>query len=590
MKGSGFRGQGSGWALLALAFAPISTGAAQDTIPPPIIIIRPETRSPDSLGPTVLPRLLVQQAIETYNDPLTTRIDGPFTLPAGARLSATLALYRGRLRVQGTLSGAVTVINGDLLIESGGVVEGDVLVLGGTMDIAPGGVHRGGVARSYRTTPQLYRTGAGTLAIRDRAVTLGDLAQFQQSIPTGHFTTTLSVETGRTYNRVEGLPIVFGPTIAREGLPDVDGRLDLRGVVWTAPDRTDRRGDFGYLSRLEFRFGEARRLTVGGRLYRLVSPTEENPLSRSESGWASFLVQRDYRDYYQATGLGGYASFALTPSLRLEASIDRADERSIPANDPVSLLRNQSWRPNSLIDDGHFTSLRAGISLDTRNDVAQPTAGWLLHARVEHGKSDDAAPLTLPPDVRDPVGPGTYAFSHIWFDIRRYARFDPTIRTSLRFVGGGWVSGDPLPVQRRLSLGGPDILPGYSFRALSCVPPGFNDPANPALCDRLLAAQLEVRARSGIALPIRTNDPYLTGLQRLLGLNEPDLVVFGDAGNAWLAGDGPGRVKSSRIPNLGEWKYDIGLGLDAGGVGVYVAKPLTDDLPLRLVLRLQRRF
>jgi hypothetical protein len=152
------------------------------------------------------------------------------------------------------------------------------------------------------------------------------------------------------------------------------------------------------------------------------------------------------------------------------------------------------------------------------------------------------------------------------------------------------VSGDPLPVQRRLSLGGPDILPGYSFRALSCVPPGFNDPANPALCDRLLAGQLEVRARSGIALPIRTNDPYLTGLQRLLGLNEPDLVVFGDAGNAWLAGDGPGRVKSSRIPNLGEWKYDIGLGLDAGGVGVYVAKPLTDGLPLRLVLRLQRRF
>lgn len=575
--------------LLAVALAPVSAGAAQDTLPAPIII-RPETRSPDSLGPAVLPRLLVQQAIETYNDPLTTRIDGPFTLPPGARLMGTVAVYRGRLRVQGTLTGAVTVINGDVLIESGGVIEGDVLVLGGRMDVAPGGEHRGGVARSYRTTPQLYRTGEGTLAIRDRVVTLGDLAFVQRSFETGHFTTTLSVETGRTYNRVEGLPIVFGPTIAREGLPDVDGRLDLRGVVWTAPDRTDRRGDFGYLSRLEFRFGEARRLTVGGRLYRLVSPTEELPLSRSESGWASFLIQRDYRDYYQASGIGGYASFALTRSLQLEGSIDHADDRSIPANDPVSLFRNQSWRPNSLIDDGHFTTWRAGVSLDTRNDVAQPTAGWLLHARFEHGQSGDAAPLTLPPDVRDPIAPGRYAFSHVWFDIRRFARFDPTIRTSLRVVGGGWVSGDPLPVQRRLSLGGPDILPGYSFRALNCVPPGFTDPADPALCDRMLAAQLEVRARSGIALPLRTNDPYLTGLQRLLGLTEPDLVVFGDAGNAWLAGDGPGRVQSSRIPNLGEWKYDVGLGLDAGGVGVYVAQPLTDGLPIRLVFRLQRRF
>jgi hypothetical protein len=83
-------------ALLVLALAPISAGNAQDTLPAPIVI-RPEARSPDSLGPTVLPRLLVQQAIQTYNDPLTTRIDGPFTLPPGARLTGTLALYRGRL-------------------------------------------------------------------------------------------------------------------------------------------------------------------------------------------------------------------------------------------------------------------------------------------------------------------------------------------------------------------------------------------------------------------------------------------------------------------------------------------------------------
>ncbi len=27
--------------------------------------------------------------------------------------------------------------------------------------------------------------------------------------------------------------------------------LDLRGIVWTAPDRTDRRADFGYTARLE---------------------------------------------------------------------------------------------------------------------------------------------------------------------------------------------------------------------------------------------------------------------------------------------------------------------------------------------------
>jgi hypothetical protein len=39
-----------------------------------------------------------------------------------------------------------------------------------------------------------------------------------------------------------------------------------------------------------------------------------------------------------------------------------------------------------------------------------------------------------------------------------------------------------------------------------------------------------------------------------------------------------------------EWKKDIGFGFDAGGIGLYVAQPLTDGLPLTLTLRLQRRF
>ncbi|MGH7559789.1 MAG: hypothetical protein ACRENB_02085 [Gemmatimonadales bacterium] len=539
----------------------------------------------------MLPRGVLLQAVAAWNDSLTARISGHFVLPPGARLTGTVAVYRGNLRVQGTIAGSLTVINGDLVIEPGGAVEGDVLVVGGRIDLRPGGLHSGGTRRAYAETPQLYRANDGTLAIRDRPITLGEIASARRTITSGHFTTTINIETGRTYNRIEGLPLVFGPTIAREGLPDVDGRLDLRGIVWTAPDRSDRRADFGYLSRLEFRFGESRRLLLGGRLYRLVTPTEESPLSRSEAGWASFLLQRDYRDYVQSTGVGGYASYALTRHLTLEGSLDRAAERSIPANDPISLLRNQAWRPNALIDDGHYTTWRAGLALDTRNDLVHPTAGWLVRARVEHGRSTDASPLSLPPDVRDPVPAGErYAFSSFWVDARRYARFNPSVRTSLRVVGGGWLDGDPLPVQRRLSLGGPDILPGYPFRAFNCVPPTLSDPAHPALCDRLLAVQLEVRTRSRIGLPLRTNDPYLAGLQRLLGIVEPDVVIFGDAGKAWLAGDGPGRVPSDRLPNLDEWKYDLGFGMDAGGIGVYIAQPFTDGRPLTITVRLQRRF
>ncbi len=43
-----------------------------------------------------------------------------------------------------------------------------------------------------------------------------------------------------------------------------------------------------------------------------------------------------------------------------------------------------------------------------------------------------------------------------------------------------------------------------------------------------------------------------------------------DAGKSWLTGDGPGRVPNNRIPSLDEWKADLGVGADAGWVGIYL--------------------
>jgi hypothetical protein len=46
----------------------------------------------------------------------------------------------------------------------------------------------------------------------------------------------------------------------------------------------------------------------------------------------------------------------------------------------------------------------------------------------------------------------------------------------------------------------------------------------------------------------------------------------------------------NRIPSLHEWKTDVGIGLDAGQIGVYLAKSLGGGEPMRLIVRLQRRF
>jgi len=73
-------------------------------------------------------------------------------------------------------------------------------------------------------------------------------------------------------------------------------------------------------------------------------------------------------------------------------------------------------------------------------------------------------------------------------------------------------------------------------------------------------------------------------------LRGPDFVVFGDAGQGWLVGRGPGRVPSGRLPRLSSWLADLGLGVDWGGFGVYVAKAVNASQPLRLTARLEHRF
>lgn len=572
--------------LAALAGLGPACLTAQDTL----VVIRPVVPPADTVTPEP-PADAVWRALETYNDSATTRIVGSFTLPAGARFQGRVAVYRGNLRVYGHLVGPVTVINGDLIVASGGVVDGDAFVVGGRVDVRDRGLLTGR-RESHDGIAPVVRTPSGLLVLRDRPRPLGELAAARASFTAGRIRTTLSLETGRTYNRVEGLPILFGPTFTVSGPGSVDGRMEVRGIFRPATDRTNLRDDLGFLVTAEFRGGGDRRiLTFGGRGYQRILPIEEQPLTLGESGWSAFLLQRDYRDHYEARGIEAYGSVEVLRGLRLGGAIRRELERSVPASDPLSLLRNGDlWRPNPLVDDGHFRTAVASLDLDTRNDPERPSTGWRVHARVERSVSDDASPVSLPLDVRPPLPPGRYAFSRLWFDGTRYARFDPTTVVALRVLGGGWLAGDPLPVQRRVSLGGPDLLPGFGFRDLNCTPPGFVDQAAASLCDRMLAVQLEARFDLNLGLPFRLRQPELATAQQLLGIQQADLVVFGNAGKAWLTGDGPGRVPNDRIPVFREWDVDAGVGLDAGGIGVYVARALTASQPFRLVVRLQQRF
>jgi hypothetical protein len=560
---------------------------AQDSV----IVIDPNARP----GPSVVrggpPPAVVDQLIAFYNDSSTTRMQGDVTLPPGTHFQGRLALFHGSLRIAGRVTGPVAVANGTLYLLPGSSVEGDILVVGGRL-LRSEQVEHLGSEQVYWDAAPIVRSSDGLLSVRERHRPLGELATARASFQTGQIRTTLSLGTGGTYNRVEGLPILFGPLFEYRPGATTSIRLDARGILRTSGEPSDLRSDFGYVVRGDVRFGGDPAFGFGARVYSEVAPIEDQPLSAAESGWAAFLLQRDYRDYFERRGISGSAYVQLVPALRLELSLARNAESSVRATDPWSLFRNSDrWRRNPLIDDGHYFIVSALAEFDTRNDRDRPTTGWLIRGRFEHATSDDIAPVALPPVVRPtpPTG-GGYATDRILLDARHYSRLTPGLQVNARVLADGWIAGDRLPMQRRVSLGGTDILPGFDFRQFNCSPLGFNDTGDPALCDRMVATQLEVRTRLGLNLGYRMPDREGGKAGRFIGIEEADLVFFSDAGKSWLAGPGAGQVPVNRLPVLDEWAFDAGVGLDADVIGAYLAKSLSGGEPVKFVVRLQRRF
>jgi hypothetical protein len=568
-------------ALLFVLALP-AAARAQDSV----IVFDPDAPPTDTVELAGPPPDVLAELIAFYNDSTTTRVEGDVTLPADSRFEGRLALHRGTLRIGGRVDGPIAVANGTLHLLPGADVRGDILVIGGRLIRAPGAQHFGRQRVFWDAAP-VVRNDDGVLAIRERRRPIGNLAAARTSFQTGKVRTTLLLTTGGTYNRIEGLPIVFGPSFDLRTSRRSALKLDLRGILRTAGSES-RLSDFGYEARGEFRYG---RLGLTGQVYSELAPIEEHPLSLSEVGWSSFLLQRDYRDYYDRRGYGGTLWAQATRSLRLELARRRDEERSVRATDPWSLFRNSdTWRQNPAIDDGHYITTGFQAEFDTRNERYLPSTGWLIRARYEHSSTGDVAPVDLPRLVRPEVPLGRrYAFDRLQLDLRRYSRITPSLRVSGRLRAEGWVDGDRLPVQRRVSLGGPDLLPGYDFRAFTCAPRGFQDPSDLALCDRVITAQVEARTRVGLNLGFRTGARG-TGGRRFIGIEEADLVLLADAGKGWLAGGGPGQVPEDRLPSFGEWKVDVGLGLDAGEIGAYIVKGISESESVKFLVRLQRRF
>ncbi len=532
---------------------------------------------------------VAREAVDFFNERAVTRAFGTFTVTSDEVINGDVAVYSGPARIAGVIRGDVVIINADLRLSGTADIRGDILVVGGTVS----GMNRARIDGNLR----VYESRVAVRRVGNELMLEPGTRSGRRSRRRPRFSdadASLVASLGGTYNRVEGLPIHVGPRIEWRSRGTTHFRLEALAILRTAGDFESTRKDLGFTAGGEWTIAGSP-VTLGARGYDVVAPIEDWQLQDDENGFATLLWHRDYRDYYFRRGILGFVRVEPVDGLTLRGELARNEESSALARDPWTPFRNgELWRANPQIDEGTFTSIGASVEWDSRPYRGSLSSGWLVRAEWERGKSDDLTPRVLPASVRDPLPTtGTYEFDRLFIDLRRYERIGWNGQLRLRAVGAG-VIGDngPLPVQRRLSLGGPDPMPGFEFRQFACngtVP----DPAQPALCDRIVLFQAEYRGN--LSFNTRSRESRSRRRQHRdrehrfdqrdwddwYWFDGPTIVLFGNAGAGWQRDidDGPGKLQG-----------DVGAGIEFGSLGVYGAKALTEGEPLRFSLRIHRRF
>jgi hypothetical protein len=538
-------------------------------------------------GSENIPSAVRREVEFRWRAPAEIRASGPVRIPADSVVPGAIAVQNGPLVIAGRVHANVTAVNCDVTLLPTARIDGDLWVIGGRLDGRDSGTVRGEI--------RVYRGPINTVSSGDRLYLddeePGRLHRHQRT-DDDSWADPIHLATAGAYNRVEGMPINLGPSIY-QSLPWGSARLEAYAILRTSSSFDSDHGDVGHDVRGELRLGHGSGPSIGGRLYNTNEAVELWQLSELETSLAAFLFRRDYRDYFARRGLSGFARIYGGHSASLTANF--ADERwdSRDKLNPFTLFRAATdWRPNPAMDAGSMHVGNLTLRYDTRVNPDDPHTGVFVTVDAEHGQGTltSVAPTSMP---RAYAAGEAISYNRGFIDARSYLRLSPTGQLSFRVVSGGWLSGDQLPLERRLSVEGPSLLPGFDFRDYngtfdvgSCsigMPVG-----RPAECDRVAVAQMEYRG----SLHIDIGD-WREDAGRYIGARtDGSWVMFADAGRGWMVGAPLDDLtyRQGEFPPTRTFRSDVGFGFDFGGLGLYAAKAVSSPEAVNFFLRLHRRF
>jgi len=546
-----------------------------------------------------LPRWVEEDVINFFNDPTTIHFTARTRIPSTRTVLGDVAALGGPFTIAGEVDGDLVVVNGDLIFETGAVVTGDVLVIGGRVfgeDVA----QIGGDLRIFAEALRYVQSG-------DKIASAGrppDREGFGPDFPWGD--ARFVIKSGQNYNRTEGLPVMFGPSFRTSGANPL--RLDVFGIWRTDMGFDLDEDDFGYALRVEQALGGRNNIAIGGTFFSSVDPIEDWGITNLEASLTTFILHKDYRDYYERSGWSAYAEFRLPyKPVEFKAEYFQEDHAFMPVVNPWSVTNNDDpWREQPLVAEGSARFLEGSITVDTRNDRDDPSDGWLLRASAQRGVGGDLfIPSHLvsaedPPETIDPQEFDTDFFTG-FLDVRGYLRINPGASLNLRGVLGGALNDVPLPPQFQHALGGEGSLPGHRMFTQDCgarevtrvydhlteqgvlrteVFPSYG-------CDRFALFQAAFRGNLFMDWGFgwgEGEEPWQDDWNWYPNIDfSPNWTAFFDMGQAW-------NIDGSDTDTL----MDVGVGLFFGDLGLYYAYPLTEDengeRDGNFFIRLSRRF
>ncbi len=541
-----------------------------------------------------LPRERAEELLAFVNDASTIVSSGRARLPAGAVIRGNVASLGGPYVLGGRVEGSLVVVNGDLSFEPGAEVTGDVTVAGGTLQGEEDATISGTLTVHSPALP--YTRSGEKLVYRPAAPTAEDFFRSQLPFGTARFT----LRAASNYSRVEGLPVLFGPLFESSGSNPF--AIEVFGIWRSTSGLALNRNEMGYRVQVEQSLGGSRELALGASLRSEHVPIEDWGLSNVEASMATFLLRRDFRDYYERSGWSAFFRYAPMGSpLTLRAEFREEDHAFAPIRNPWTLGdEDAGWRPQPIVSEGEIRSVGASLRFDSRNDVTAPSHGWLADFRVRRGVGGNLRhPLHTPPlPDATPERPDS-DFTTALIDARRYFRLGPATRMSVRGLAAGALTERPLPSQLQHSVGGEGSLPGHprfsgdcGARAETRLHPTDGSPAYAAYgCDRVALLQMEYQRTFGfgwLPLPDEWHDPAEEWDWAPFFDFRPRWSVFFNAGRGWAL-DGPLPHDLPRVssPTL----TDAGFGVFLGSIGLYWAVPLTQrDRGVNFFVRLHHRF